>query len=106
MGDTGDALKGYTIIKEGEAEILMHSSNAVFFNKTQVCIFVKVRIANCFIDAVLFFNLHDIMHNSIDNHRRKWLIGSCCLFPDLGGFSVYLPFIFLIYSLFSFFFFH
>ncbi|KMZ60991.1 tRNA (guanine(26)-N(2))-dimethyltransferase [Zostera marina] len=36
MGDTGDALKGYTIIKEGEAEILMHSSNAVFFNKTQV----------------------------------------------------------------------
>jgi len=36
MGDVGDKLKGYTIIKEGEAEILMHSSNAVFFNKAQV----------------------------------------------------------------------
>ncbi|XP_072958047.1 tRNA (guanine(26)-N(2))-dimethyltransferase 1-like [Typha angustifolia] len=36
MGDLGDKLKGYTIIKEGEAEILMHSSNTVFFNKAQV----------------------------------------------------------------------
>ncbi|KAJ6823668.1 putative tRNA (guanine(26)-N(2))-dimethyltransferase 2 isoform X1 [Iris pallida] len=31
-----DKLNGYTIIKEGEAEILMQSSNAVFFNKAQV----------------------------------------------------------------------
>lgn len=36
MGDVGDELKGYTIIKEGEAEILMHTSNTVFFNKAQV----------------------------------------------------------------------
>ncbi|MQL72924.1 hypothetical protein Taro_005276 [Colocasia esculenta] len=36
MGDVGDKLKGYTVIREGEAEILMHSSNTVFFNKTQV----------------------------------------------------------------------
>ncbi|OAY73270.1 putative tRNA (guanine(26)-N(2))-dimethyltransferase 1 [Ananas comosus] len=36
MGDVGEKLKGYTIIKEGEAEILMHSSNSVFFNKAQV----------------------------------------------------------------------
>ena len=36
MGDVGDELKGYTIIKEGEAEILMHTSNDVFFNKAQV----------------------------------------------------------------------
>lgn len=36
MGDVGDKLKGYTVIREGEAEILMHSSNAVFYNKTQV----------------------------------------------------------------------
>jgi len=28
----------YTIIKEGEAEILMHRNNQVFFNKTQVCL--------------------------------------------------------------------
>ncbi|KAJ0980151.1 hypothetical protein J5N97_008406 [Dioscorea zingiberensis] len=31
-----DKLKGYTVIKEGEAEILMHSTNAVFYNKAQV----------------------------------------------------------------------
>ncbi|KAJ6845640.1 putative tRNA (guanine(26)-N(2))-dimethyltransferase 2 isoform X1 [Iris pallida] len=36
MGDFDDKLKGYTIIKEGEAEILMHTSNTVFFNKAQV----------------------------------------------------------------------
>lgn len=36
MGEGEDALKGYTVIKEGEAEILMHSSNAVFYNKAQV----------------------------------------------------------------------
>ncbi|KAA3474654.1 putative tRNA (guanine(26)-N(2))-dimethyltransferase 2 [Gossypium australe] len=29
-------LNDYTIIKEGEAEILMHAKNEVFFNKTQV----------------------------------------------------------------------
>ncbi|KAI9120831.1 hypothetical protein K1719_007864 [Acacia pycnantha] len=29
-------LSDYTIIKEGEAEILMHAKNEVFFNKTQV----------------------------------------------------------------------
>ena len=31
-------LNDYTIIKEGEAEILMHSKNEVFYNKTQVFI--------------------------------------------------------------------
>ncbi|KAJ6831982.1 putative tRNA (guanine(26)-N(2))-dimethyltransferase 2 isoform X1 [Iris pallida] len=36
MGDVCDKLKGYTIIKEGEAEILMHTRNTVFFNKAQV----------------------------------------------------------------------
>ncbi|XP_039139733.1 probable tRNA (guanine(26)-N(2))-dimethyltransferase 1 [Dioscorea cayenensis subsp. rotundata] len=36
MGEAEDKLKGYTVIKEGEAEILMHSSNAVFYNKAQV----------------------------------------------------------------------
>lgn len=29
-------LSEFTIIKEGEAEILMHAKNEVFFNKTQV----------------------------------------------------------------------
>ena len=29
-------LNDFTIIKEGEAEILMHAKNTVFFNKTQV----------------------------------------------------------------------
>ncbi|KAF5758749.1 hypothetical protein HanXRQr2_Chr16g0732891 [Helianthus annuus] len=28
-------LNDYTIIKEGEAEILMHTKNEVFYNKTQ-----------------------------------------------------------------------
>ena len=37
----------YTIIKEGEAEILMHRNNQVFFNKTQVC----------FIDIFPFFGV-------------------------------------------------
>lgn len=33
-------LSEFTIIKEGEAEILMHAKNEVFFNKTQVpCLF-------------------------------------------------------------------
>ncbi|KAJ8478405.1 hypothetical protein OPV22_022132 [Ensete ventricosum] len=36
MGDVEDELRDYNIIKEGEAEILMHSSNTVFFNKAQV----------------------------------------------------------------------
>nr|CAD1841825.1 unnamed protein product [Ananas comosus var. bracteatus] len=36
MGDVAEKLKGYTVIKEGEAEILMHASNSVFFNKAQV----------------------------------------------------------------------
>ncbi|WOL15469.1 putative tRNA (guanine(26)-N(2))-dimethyltransferase 1 [Canna indica] len=36
MGDVKDELQNYKIIKEGEAEILMHSSNTVFFNKAQV----------------------------------------------------------------------
>lgn len=29
-------LNDYTVIKEGEAEILMHAKNEVFYNKTQV----------------------------------------------------------------------
>jgi hypothetical protein len=29
-------LNDYTVIKEGEAEILMHKKNQVFFNKAQV----------------------------------------------------------------------
>lgn len=29
-------LNDYTVIKEGEAEILMHNKNKVFFNKAQV----------------------------------------------------------------------
>ncbi|XP_008811807.1 probable tRNA (guanine(26)-N(2))-dimethyltransferase 2 [Phoenix dactylifera] len=36
MGDVGDEINGYKIIKEGEAEILFPSSNSVFYNKTQV----------------------------------------------------------------------
>lgn len=32
-------LNDFTIIKEGEAEILMHAKNEVFFNKTQVLFF-------------------------------------------------------------------
>ncbi|KAJ6793790.1 putative tRNA (guanine(26)-N(2))-dimethyltransferase 2 isoform X1 [Iris pallida] len=36
MGDVCDKLKGYTIIKEGEAEILMHTRNTVFFNKALI----------------------------------------------------------------------
>lgn len=39
-------LNDYTVIKEGEAEILMHKKNQVFFNKAQV-----------FIVAFLFVNI-------------------------------------------------
>lgn len=33
-------LNDYAIIKEGEAEILMHAKNEVFYNKTQVLHFL------------------------------------------------------------------
>lgn len=33
-------LNDYTVIKEGEAEILMHKKNQVFFNKAQVSKFL------------------------------------------------------------------
>ncbi|XP_049366997.1 probable tRNA (guanine(26)-N(2))-dimethyltransferase 1 [Solanum verrucosum] len=36
LKNTSFDLKDYTIIKEGEAEILMHATNQVFYNKTQV----------------------------------------------------------------------
>lgn len=35
-GGAMEDLNDYTIIKEGEAEILMHAKNEVFYNKTQV----------------------------------------------------------------------
>ncbi|XP_038990029.1 probable tRNA (guanine(26)-N(2))-dimethyltransferase 1 isoform X3 [Phoenix dactylifera] len=36
MGDAGEKFEEYTIVQEGEAEILLHSGNRVFYNKTQV----------------------------------------------------------------------
>uniref|UniRef100_A0A453IEE5 Uncharacterized protein n=1 Tax=Aegilops tauschii subsp. strangulata TaxID=200361 RepID=A0A453IEE5_AEGTS len=36
MGEVEDILKDYEVKKEGEAEILMLASNAVFFNPVQV----------------------------------------------------------------------
>ncbi|CAA7399353.1 unnamed protein product [Spirodela intermedia] len=36
MGDERGKLDEYAVIREGEAEILMHRSNSVFYNKTQV----------------------------------------------------------------------
>ncbi|WMV19050.1 hypothetical protein MTR67_012435 [Solanum verrucosum] len=36
LKNTSFDLKDYTIIKEGEAEILMHATNQVFYNKTQI----------------------------------------------------------------------
>ncbi|XP_072984300.1 tRNA (guanine(26)-N(2))-dimethyltransferase 1-like [Typha latifolia] len=35
-GDVGEMLRGHSIIKEGEVEILMNSTNSVFYNKAQV----------------------------------------------------------------------
>ncbi|XP_072980015.1 tRNA (guanine(26)-N(2))-dimethyltransferase 2-like isoform X3 [Typha angustifolia] len=35
-GDVGEMLGGHSIIKEGEVEILMNSTNSVFYNKAQV----------------------------------------------------------------------
>lgn len=35
-------LNDYTIIKEGDAEILMHAKNEVFYNKTQVFYLLKL----------------------------------------------------------------
>lgn len=52
MGEAEDKLKGYTVIKEGEAEILMHSSNAVFYNKAQVMDFLLFGLS-----SLLFFAL-------------------------------------------------
>lgn len=36
IGGSMEDVNDYTIIKEGEAEILMHAKNEVFYNKTQV----------------------------------------------------------------------
>ena len=35
-------LNDYTVIKEGEAEILLHKKNQVFFNKAQVLLIVSL----------------------------------------------------------------
>jgi hypothetical protein len=37
MAEVDDKLKDYEIRKEGEAEILLHKRNAVFYNPVQVC---------------------------------------------------------------------
>ena len=37
MAQVDDKLKDYEIRKEGEAEILLHKRNAVFYNPVQVC---------------------------------------------------------------------
>ena len=37
MAEVEDKLKDYEIKKEGEAEILLHKKNAVFYNPVQVC---------------------------------------------------------------------
>ena len=55
MGDVEDELRDYKIIKEGEAEILMHSSNTVFFNKAQVSCLCCLRFGDMFAFLSLFF---------------------------------------------------
>ena len=46
--ETAD-LNDYTVIKEGEAEILMHKKNKVFFNKAQVsCSLPSSSVSNWF----------------------------------------------------------
>lgn len=40
-------LNDYTIIREGEAEILMHTKNEVFYNKTQVTFFALKSLDLC-----------------------------------------------------------
>lgn len=63
MGDEGEEIDGYRIIKEGEAEILFPSSNSVFYNKTQVPVYDSlgffllafVDLFSYFYDFVYFF---------------------------------------------------
>lgn len=38
MAEVQEKLKDYEIKKEGEAEILLHKKNAVFYNPVQVCV--------------------------------------------------------------------
>lgn len=51
-------LNDYTIIKEGEAEILMHAKNEVFFNKTQV--------SKCAVFEFLFIEVSKSLQESND----------------------------------------
>lgn len=44
MAEVVDKLKDYDIKKEGEAEILLHKKNSVFFNPVQVWKFSIFRI--------------------------------------------------------------
>lgn len=52
-------LSDYSIIKEGEAEILMHAKNEVFYNKTQVLFFIIVFL------ALLFFFYLQLISNGL-----------------------------------------
>lgn len=52
-------LNDFTVIKEGEAEILMHAKNEVFYNKTQVlfmnCFLLYISLfMNCFLLYISF----------------------------------------------------
>jgi hypothetical protein len=40
MADAMEIPEGYTVVKEGEAQILMQTSNTVFFNKAQVSLYI------------------------------------------------------------------
>uniref|UniRef100_A0A2P2LIM9 Putative tRNA guanine26-N2-dimethyltransferase 2 isoform X2 n=1 Tax=Rhizophora mucronata TaxID=61149 RepID=A0A2P2LIM9_RHIMU len=70
---------GYKIIKEGEAEILMHPKNQVFFNKTQVprsCLFCRVLVSlvfNCLLPLSIHFIEFWIKKESCVNGRREFL---------------------------------
>ncbi|RWW75193.1 hypothetical protein BHE74_00016799 [Ensete ventricosum] len=53
MIDVTDELRKYKIIKEGEAEILMHSNNTVFFNKAQVLCLCCLRFGDMLMEEYL-----------------------------------------------------
>ncbi|GFY84849.1 tRNA (guanine(26)-N(2))-dimethyltransferase [Actinidia rufa] len=58
-------LSDYTIIKEGEAEILMHAKNEVFYNKTQVFLCLIVLAILVIVENIVF---------------RMWVLLKECVF--------------------------
>ena len=75
-------LSDYTIIKEGEAEILMHAKNEVFYNKTQVFL--------CLIALSFLVNVENIVFLCGFYWKNMFLVGCCVRIDSWIGFVMFI----------------